>query len=438
MSLLPIPVANFFKRSLLLRLIVTYGTVFVLGLALTGAFAFTRVASLIDETIDNCGNTVASQLAHSSLDAVMQRDMIGLQAHLSRLLKTPGIVSAAIYDVEHHLLAQAGATPTELQGRRFLHNYTAALSLGDNAAGSVVVTMDSAEIEQAIPQIRIVLASGIGIVMFLLLVISRHFSRDIRDQHSSLARALLDIVPPTLLRETLPGATERLTEDEMRLLLNKMNDYVEQVRAPSPAALRDAAADLLNSSGGRAYLLLECRNLDLLQRQVSRERLRILLNQLQEKVENTCHLYNAQRMPTSGSCIKIVLPADSGQIVDAILQAACCAEVLIGVLRDCRDEQLGIQLQWSLALDWHPPCDNDILRNRQQAHDEQRSQWLCRQIGSSQLAVSAEAGALLQEQDKLSLAVEHGEDGKPYYRITGFVPTQRTLLDGQIAQLLEE
>jgi hypothetical protein len=142
-------------------------------------------------------------------------------------------------------------------------------------------------------------------------------------------------------------------------------------------------------------------------------------------------------MPVAGSCIKMVIAADAEHITDALLQTACCARVLAGVLEHCRDSELGIQLQWSLSLDWHAPCDNDILRNRQQALDEQRSQWLCRQVGSGQLAVSADAGALLQEQDKLTLAVEHGEGGKPFYRVTGFVQTQRVLLDGQIAHLLE-
>lgn len=286
-----------------------------------------------------------------------------------------------------------------------------------------------------IPQIRVILGGGSLAVLLLLVLTSRHFARDLCDQQAALGQALLDTVPSPVLDSALPVIPDRLGEQEIRLLLSQLREYIDSVQAPSPAALRDAAADLLNSGGGRAYLLLECRNLDLLQRQVSRERLRALLDQLQEAVERTSHLYNGQRMPTAGSCMKIVLPADSGRIADAVLQAACCAEVLTGVLQECRDEQLGIQLQWSLALDWHPPCDNDILRNRQQALDEQRSQWLCRQVGHGQLAVSAEAGALLQEQDKLTLAVEHGEGGQPFYRITGFVASQRSLLDSQISQL---
>ncbi|HSC76522.1 MAG TPA: hypothetical protein VLB90_09840 [Pseudomonadales bacterium] len=424
---------TFFKRSIVLRLVIGYGAVFFLGLALAGVFSLTRVTKLVDNTIDSYGATVATQLANNSLDAVMQRDMISLQAQLSRLLKTPGIVSAVIYDAKNELMAQAGATPSELNSRDYVHNYSATLALGDNMTGSVVVTLETREIEHLLPEARWVLVVIGVIVLLLLLVISRYFARDIKQQQSVLAQALNDCFP--LSMEKLK--TENMSEDDIRLVLGQLREHVERVQAPSPAALRDAAADLLNSGGGRVYLLLECHNLDLLQRQVSRDRLRALLDQMQLQVEKTCRLYNAQRMPAAGSCIKMVMAAEAGRITDVLLQAACCARVLAGVLEHCRDSELGIQLQWSLALDWHAPCDNDILRNRQQALDEQRSQWLCRQVGSSQLAVSADAGALLQDQDKLTLAVEHGEGGKPFYRVTGFVQTQRVLLDGQIAHLLD-
>lgn len=425
--------SSLLKHSLVLRLVGGYGAIFILGLVLTGAFSITRVAKLVDSTIDSYGETVSAQLANSSLDAVMQRDMIGLQAHLSRLLKTPGIVSAVIYDARNELMAQAGATPSELSNRDYLHNYSATLALGDNMTGSVVVTLDTKEIEHLLPEVRWVLCAVSVLVLFLLVIVSRYFARDINQQRSALAQTLNDFFPTLLGKLKL----DNMHEEDIRLVLGQLREHVDRVQAPSPAALRDAAADLLNSGGGRVYLLLECHNLDLLQRQVSRDRLRALLDQMQQQVEKTCRLYNAQRMPAAGSCIKMVMAADEGRITEVLLQAACCARVLAGVLEHCRDQELGIQLQWSLALDWHAPCDNDILRNRQQALDEQRSQWLCRQVGSGQLAVSADAGALLQDQDKLTLAVDHGEGGKPYYRVTGFVQTQRVLLDGQIAHLLD-
>lgn len=428
----------YLKRSLTLSLLVAYGSIILLSLVVTGVYSSIRVGNLVDKTIDAYGTTVASQLAHISLDAVMQRDMIGLQAHLANLLKTPGVISAVIYDAKGQLLAQAGATPTEMKGRKYLHKYSATLALGDNMTGNVGITLETAEIEQVLPEARWVLLSTCALVVFLLLGVSRHFARSISNQKANLAQALLDTAPQAVLEQFPAVRPGNMSEEDIAAILQQLRHYVDEVQAPSPAALREAAAELLNSSGGRAYVLVECRNLDLLQRQVSRDRLRALLDTVQQQVEKTCTLYNAQRLPVTGSCIKIMVSAVAGQVPDALIQAACCAKVLSGVLEQCRDEELGIQLQWGVVLDWHAPCDNDILRNRQQGHDEQRSQWLCRQIGNGQLAVSTEAGALLQEQDKITLAVEHGEDGKPFYRVTGFIHTLVVLLDGQIAQLLED
>jgi uncharacterized membrane protein affecting hemolysin expression len=254
----------------------------------------------------------------------MQRDMIGLQAHLSRLLKTPGIVSAVIYDARNELMAQAGATPSELSNRDYLHNYSATLALGDNMTGSVVVTLDTKEIEHLLPEVRWVLCAVSVLVLFLLVIVSRYFARDINQQRSALAQTLNDFFPALLGKLKL----DNMHEEDIRLVLGQLREHVDRVQAPSPAALRDAAADLLNSGGGRVYLLLECHNLDLLQRQVSRDRLRALLDQMQQQVEKTCRLYNAQRMPAAGSCIKMVMAADEGRITEVLLQAACCAECL--------------------------------------------------------------------------------------------------------------
>lgn len=425
------------RRSLTLRFVALYGAVFVLGLALSGAFAATRMAKLVDTTIDTFGNTVVSQLAHTALDAVMQQDQIALQAHLSRLLKAPGVVSAAVFDVQNRLLAQAGATPYELHNRRYLHNFTTTMALGDNIIGRVVVTLDTAGIERVLPEMHGVLAAGCVVVLILLLVISRRLAVQLDRQQLALSRALRDTLPPAVLQECLPESGELVEESDIRKTLERLREHVRQVQEPSRAALLSAAAELTSPGIGKASLLLECSNLDLLQRQVSRERLRALLDQVQQLLEKTCRLYHGQRIPVSGSCLKVVFSAADSQEAEAVLQAACCAHVLAGALKSCRDEQLGIALHWNVALDWHPACDNDLLCNRQQAADEQRGEWLCRQVGSGQLAVSVAAEPWLRGQDKLTLAADHGEGGKAFFRVVDFAPVQRQLLDRQVSQLLD-
>lgn len=430
-------VVDFLKSSLLLRLIAGYGAVFFAGFLLIGIFFTARVESLVSNTIDAYGSAVAEQLAQNTLDAAIQRDQISLQAQLARLMKVPNIVSVSIYDASNALLAQAGATPSELIHHNYLRNYSATLSLGDNMTGSVVVTLETENIEHLFPETRWLLGFIVVVALLLLWLLSVYFTRDIRQQRTALASVLMEAVPPEVMAACFAERPHTLNERDMRQLMMQLQQHVQQIQTPSQAELHNAAATLLNGNGGYVYLLLECHNIDVLQQQVSRDRLRALLDQLQTRVEKTARLYHAQRVAAAGSCIKLVLPIDNEPLADVLLRAACCANVLTGVLQPCRDAELGIQLQWSMALDRHPPCDNDILRNRQQLLDEQRSRWLCHQVGNNQLAVSAEAGDALQAQDKLTLAVERGEGGKPFYRITNFVQSQRTLLDGQIARLLE-
>jgi len=425
------------KSSLLLRLVLAYGAILAAAFLIIGIFFTARVGLVVNNAIDTYGTTVAEQLAQNTLDATLQHDQIGLQAQLSRLMKVSSVVSVSIYDASNNLLAQAGATPSELLHRDYLRNYSATLSLGDNLTGSVVVTLDTEKIEHLFPETRWLLAALVVLALVLFWLLSYHFTREIREQRTALAEVLLDTVPQDVMEACFAERPLRLSEQEMRQLMAQLHQHTQQIQTPSQAQLNDAATNLLHNNDGYVYVLLECHNIDVLQRQVSRDRLRTLLDQLQQQVKKTARLYNAQRMPTAGCCIKLVMPADSAELADVLLRAACCAEVLIGVLQACRDEELGIQLQWSLALDRHLPCDNDILRNRQLVLEEQRSHWLCQQVGNGQLAVSADVGELLQSQEKLSLAAEHGESGKPFFRIASFAQSQRALLDGQIARLLE-
>ena len=428
---------DFLKRSLLLRLVVAYGAILAAVFLIIGIFFTARVGLVVNNAMDAYGSAVAEQLAQNTLDATLQHDQIELQAQLSRLMKVPSVVSVSIYDASNNLLAQAGATPSELTHRAYLRNYSATLSLGDNLTGSVVVTLDTEKIEHLFPETRWLLAALVVLALVLFWLLSYHFTREIRQQRTDLSTVLLESVPQEVMDACFTERPSQLNENEMRQLMAQLQRHTQQIQTPSQAQLNDAAADLLHNNDGYVYVLLECRNIDVLQRQISRDRLRALLDQLQHCVKKTARLYNAQRMPMAGSCLKLAMPADAVDLAEVLLRAACCAEVLMGVLQACRDEELGIQLQWTLALDRHLPCDNDILRNRQQAAEEQRSHWLCHQVGNGQLAVSAEVGELLQTQDKLSLVVEHGESGKPFFRIANFVQSQRALLDGQIARLLE-
>ncbi len=431
------PLLHAARQSFTLRLAASFGAVFLAGILVIAAFASSRVTQLIDQSIDACGNTVATQLANSAIDATMQHDLIGLQAHLARLLKTPVVVSASVYDVQNQLLAQAGATPSELHGRPHLHHYPASIALGDNVLGRVVVTLDTAEIEKLETEIYWVLLASLALVMSAVLILSYRKGRQLRDMQSAIAQELVDVLPASL-RSALPhdgAGAPRFDASICRELLQQQEANLNAALQPSPAALLATASAMLNPVQGGAYLMLHCHNLDQLQRQVSRDRLRALLQKSQSAIENASQLYGGQRTPVSGPYIKIFFPAQPEQPDTAPLHAACCAALLKGILQGCRDEELALALGWRMAIDCHKACDSDLLRNTGQATDEQRTQWLCQQASPQHLVFSAEVAALLEGQQQLELEADNGTGGRIYYRMLRFAESHQRLLDKQIEQL---
>ncbi|HQQ63067.1 MAG TPA: hypothetical protein PLF22_05790 [Pseudomonadales bacterium] len=427
------------RRSLTLSLSAKFTAIFLLGACAIGLFVFIRTAQLVDNTISNYGNTVSTQLAQAALDSAIRRDMIALQAHLARMMKTRGIVSAAVYDVQNELLAQSGSTPTELHGREHLHTFPTVLTLGDNIVGRVVVTIDTSDIEHLREEMYWVIGSSFAVTFLLICLLSHRIARQLNQQQIDLVQPLLNITPTNILPEKFIQEIQagNLQPENTQSLVDAVNTHIEQLGRPSPAVLLNAAIAITNPTHGCAYLLLECRNFDLLQRQISRERLRSLLNQFQEKMENTCRLYGGQRISTQGPFVKILFSSSENQESTLAKQAFCCAYLLSNLLMACKDESLGVRLSWSIALDWHKPCGNDLLRNIQLGQDEQRARWLCQQVGGDQIAVSEIIAVFLDGQTQLRLAENSGSGGQRFYRLAGIAEDLATLLERQAMQLNE-
>lgn len=424
------------KSALGLRLMLVYGVVFAVSILCIAGLSLTRVSVLIDQVIQTWGESMAEQLAQATLDAVMQKDDIALQAHLGRFLKTGGVVSATVYDVQNTLLAQSGATPRELRGRTGLHTFPATLALGDNAIGRVVVVIDAGKVESLHHELYWIMVCGGGLALLLIMAVSYRLARQAHALHCKASAEFIRAMPKEILPASLTtsGARPLLDEALFNNTLDALGHYVEQLQRPSPASLLAAAADLINPADACACVIFEVRKLDVLQRQVSRERLRVLLNLYQQHIENAGRLYGAQRVPVAGACIKMIFPAKNNQ-EDAAFQATCCAYVLAGLLRDCADPEMGISLQWAMALDWHAASSNELLRNVQRSQDEQRSHWVCEQIGSGQFACSTELAERLKAQDKFELVETNGSGGHVFYRIGAISDNHRRMLERQIEQL---
>lgn len=399
-------------NNLPLQFTLGYGALLSAGLiAVTLACAW-RSESSIEQAQQQLGQATANQLAQLSVTAVAERDHLSLQAILARAANQP-VLSAAIYDIENNLLAQAGNPPSQQQTNQLTRTFNAPIGLGDNITGNVNIALDISESSASAASMR----RWLWLTAFLLLAgigaLSWHFGSKLREQRRAASRALLELAPRNLTERYLTNTTG-FSEQQLRQLLLDVRDYVDTVSSPTQAELQQAAQQIVDCREGRLYLLLACKNLELLKKQVSREPLAQLLAQSERSILAFADAHQLTSLPIAGSYFKFVLPvASRDQLPAAVAAARRSAELLLEELAEQKSNEFGIRLNWAIALDWHPPATSELARNQQLAADHQRAEWLCLEANRFETVLSVEAGSWLQDSD---LELVHSDAGLPFYR----------------------
>jgi class 3 adenylate cyclase/uncharacterized membrane protein affecting hemolysin expression len=417
-------------------LLTLYGGAVLAGLLVMLLLAVLRIDKVIDHVVDAWGEAAVQQVVQTVLDPVMEGDAIALQAHAGRFAKAPGVVSVSVYDIQNSLLAEAGESPSEYRQRASIHSFPAVLSLGDNAVGRVVLVMDAARIERLQQEVFRILGAGCIVSLILVLLASRWVSTKVKELHGQLSRVFLQFMPTEVKSADMQTA-EYVSKSQFEGALVSLGAYLEDLQRPAPAKLLEAAAELMSPAEACAYVMVDVRNLDTLQRQVSRDRLREILDVFLQNVEHAARLYAARRMPVAGASIKFTFPAH-GDPAYASLHALNFAYVLTGLLRACTDPEWGVTLQWTVTVDWHEANENELLRNLQRQQDEQQGHWLGEQLGLGQLACSLKLAEQLSNQDsRFGLVATTGTGGKVFYRMGQLSDSLRRMLDRQIEQLIQ-
>lgn len=410
------PLRQQLQSNLTLRLIFGYGSLLALGLIAITLLCVTRTEQSFVKVQQQLGESATRQIAHLAVPAVAERDNLALQAMLARLVQTDQILSAAIYDVENQLLAQAGVPPSQLQLIDNQRKFSASIGLGDNITGLVSVTLATDTGASASQSLRrwlwlTGLLIGIGII-----ALSLRFAREFTEQRRAASQALLALAPESVRAPYQHWQGSLLSEAQISELLCAVRNYAEQLTTPSTEQLQQLVHQIVDSRQGRIYLLLHCKNLDLLKKQVSREPLATLLQRALTRVNAVALAERAYALPVAGDYLKFVFePVEREQLAEALLRARTCGLAMLEALQQQKQNEYGISLNWSATLDWHAPAANELARNQQLAQDEQRAEWLCREAKSFELVLSVEAGSWL-DTSSVQLMLVHSDDGLPYYR----------------------
>lgn len=163
--------------------------------------------------IDQLGNTLAAQIAHSALDPLLTDDRLALGVLTTNLTAEGNVLGTAILSATGEVLAEAGLTPfhadapyagersgvdaRNLRGLEWTHRphpyapprtvvaYTSSARFQDVVAGYVVVTLSRSTLDQSMRSATqsIVFASILVVVIgaFITHLVSRRLSRPIHD-----------------------------------------------------------------------------------------------------------------------------------------------------------------------------------------------------------------------------------------------------------------
>lgn len=195
------------------RLAASFTVLVVVGLGVLGALVLTYQGNLMRQQIDEYGNTIVRQFAHSVTEPVFIDDHFTLQVITSNLIADPQIVGAAVFDEDGDKLfaageladqVMAGLVQRELEnedyklapsGRRLgeeggVVSFLAPVSFQNVVAGHALVSLSIGTIQSSFEATARVLVIAAVLMMLLSIAIAAWMSRRI-------ARPVEDLVEAT-------------------------------------------------------------------------------------------------------------------------------------------------------------------------------------------------------------------------------------------------
>lgn len=177
-----------------------FAVLVVLGMGLLGTLVLTYQDNLMRQQIDEYGNTVVRQFAHSVTEPVFIDDHFTLQVITSNLIGAPQIVGAAVFDEHGKKLFAAGDVPEsaraglksngpvddsyrldlsaqERDQQRNLVSFVAPISFQNVVAGHALVSLSIDAIQSSFERTAQVLLLAAVLMMVLSIAIAAWMSR---------------------------------------------------------------------------------------------------------------------------------------------------------------------------------------------------------------------------------------------------------------------
>lgn len=420
-----------------LQLTLLFFTGFLITYLLVAVLVLRLYRQQVEVTLQEYGNTIAHQLAQTSVDALLRDDRLSLHAQLESLARAPNIAEAAIYDMENHLIAQ---TEDATSDEDDLRHYPATITFQDSIVGKVIVGMDTRPLLKNHHWLYGYLFCGLLLCFLVTLAISHAVIHYRNTLYRRLIRGIHNIQP---------NITSELAEDTtlqvpslsiVEKSFGQLQEYMQQLEQGAPVVKFTQTGKFAYQppQGSYAELLIECSNFDALQQQVHHRELQRLLETLHAITQSASQLYHADDVHSPGN--HVLLRFQHNDITDAALQAICCA-VVIRSLAQAITQDASIQCQLRFAIHWHEHDERpmpDLLRNHLLLQEQQELQQLCSLAKPGEVLASKgiKRSAAVAEHIKLELI--SGDSDVDFYRVQRLSDNYKKLLEQQALQLAAE
>jgi uncharacterized membrane protein affecting hemolysin expression len=423
-----------------LRLVLGYFSVCALSLVAIYVLAYQLYEQQGEVLIKEYGNTVARQLASSTVDAVIRSDLVSLHAQTEKLAEQDGIVDVTVYDMENHVLAQSGMPADRKKGLAAfgVRIFPASINFQDSVAGKVVVSLDTGSIKN--PQRWLTAYAGICLALALgvIIALSRFWTKKARQLYSQMIINLNKVLDSSSQLSHLEHALPPLSE--VNQTLAQLNEHIHDLeqRHPVPKLVPTGKHAFRPIDGSYAELMVECCNLKRLQQQLHHRELRRLIDHFEEQLDKASKLYHSINLPSPGN--HVLLRFMVNDITDASLQAICCAIVLKGLLKanppECTTD---VRLEFRFIVHWHTHDERpmpDLLRNHLLQLDYLEMFQLCQRAKPGEILTTKDLKQSPAVAEHVKLDLISGDSETDYYRVQRISDSYKKLLEQQIQQLV--
>ncbi len=387
--------------------------------AIAGALIFGigswQTKLLADQESRRIGQALAAQLAETVRQPLLHNDLVSLQVSVEQLVERAEVAGASVYNARQKPLAQSKSG--RIYGAHELVTWREPLTVEGTVTAYAGVDIDIGHLHAVYRKPFNWILSLWAAFALLMTVISAWTGRKLSERLSGLTARLPG--DPTLDEAQQPADELDKLEQQLQPLLTqsaKSDDTAEPTRQV-------------------ATLALHCKNLESLEKQLSKENLQRLLNQLDADLKQVTTLYDGKRLPGHNQTLFVEFSGGT-ENGNHPLQALFSAHLLMELSKN-HAHALGASPKLSAAISLRNGEDHSSLMG-----DFEREK---RKSATASLASMGDSGeTLLDSQVQLHQSFagvidteQLSEDGD-IHRVASFSTRHSTLLAKQLHYLTRQ